>query len=284
MLTVLECINKSAEYLTKKGIESARTNAELMLAHLLQCKRLDLYLMYDQPLNNEEIERYREYLRRRGSFEPVQYIIGSVEFYGLKIKVTPSVLIPRSETELLVEAVINVTDKNRKLNILDIGSGSGNIAIALTVNLPNVIVSGIDISDDAIKIANENAEFHNVSERCKYFKKDILRDKLNDEKEYDIIVSNPPYVSESDYEKVQPEIKNYEPDIAVTDHSDGFLFYKLITEVSDKLLKHQGKLFFELGLGQCEKVKQILLNNGFENISVVQDYQNIKRVIYGVKN
>jgi len=284
MLTVLECINKSADYLTKKGIESARTNAELMLAHLLQCKRLDLYLKYDQPLNNEEIGQYREYLRRRGSFEPVQYIIGSVEFYSLKIKVTPSVLIPRPETELLVEAVINVTDKNKELNILDIGSGSGNIAIALSVNLPGALITGVDISEDAIKIANENADFHNVSGRCKFYKKAILKDQSHDEIEYDLIVSNPPYVSEKDYEIVQLEIKNYEPAIAVTDHSEGLLFFRRIMKVSDKLLKHQGKLFFELGLGQFEYVKEILINNGFENISVVQDYQNIKRVIYGVKN
>lgn len=284
MLTVLECINKSADFLTKKGIESARTNAELLLAHLLNCKRLDLYLKYDQPLNNEEIERYREYLRRRGSYEPVQYIIGSVEFYGLKIKVSPSVLIPRPETELLVEAVINTSDKNEKLNILDIGSGSGNIAIALSVNMLGALITGIDISEDTIKIAHENADCHKISERCKFYKKDILKDKLYDEKEYDIIVSNPPYVSEKDYEKVQREIKNYEPDIAVTDHSDGFLFYNKISRVSDKVLKKGGRLFFELGLGQYEKVKEILLNNGFENISVINDYQNIKRVIYGVKN
>ena len=284
MLTVLECINKSADYLAKKGIESSRTNAELLLAHLLQCKRLDLYLKFDQPLNDKEIENYREYLKRRGLFEPVQYIIGSVEFYGLKIRVSPSVLIPRPETELLVETIINSVDKEQELNVLDIGSGSGNIAIALSVNLPCALITGIDISEDAIKIANENADFHNAAGHCKFYKKDILEDKSYNDIVYDIIVSNPPYVSENEYEKVQPEIKNYEPAVAVTDHSDGFLFYRRIAEISDKLLKHQGKIFLEIGFGQFEKVKEILLNKGFENISVVKDYQNIERIIYGVKS
>ena len=284
MLTVLECINKSADYLAAKGVECARTNAELLLGHLLKCNRLDLYLKFDQPLSENEIELYREFLKRRGMFEPLQYIIGSVEFYGLKIKVTPSVLIPRPETELLVETVINSVDKEDELNILDIGCGSGNISVALAANFPNSIVTGIDISEDAIKIAKENAGLHNLSSRINFSLKDILKDVSFDSKKFDIIVSNPPYVSEMDFEKVQPEIKNYEPDVAVTDHSDGFVFFRKISGISDKILRQQGMLFFEVAVNQSDHVKKILLNNGFENINIVNDYQNIERIIYGIKN
>jgi len=283
MLTILDCINKSADYLAAKGIESARINAELLLAHLLKCNRLDLYLKFDQPLNENEIAQYRVYLKRRGMSEPLQYIIGSVEFYGLKIEVTPSVLIPRPETELLVEAVINSVDKADELNILDIGCGSGNISIAIAANLPNVIVTGIDISEDAIKIAIENASLHNLSERIDFSRQDILKDISSNSTKFDIIVSNPPYVSGKDFGMVQPEIKNHEPEFAVTDYSDGFLFFRKIAEISDKILKHRGKLFFEIAVNQSDFVKKILLKNGFEDIDIVKDYQNIERIIYGVK-
>jgi len=283
MLTVLECINKSADYLANKGIESARTNAELLLAHLLECKRLDLYLKYDKPLNEREINIYREYLKRRAMFEPVQYIIGSVEFYGLKLKVSPAVLIPRPETELLVESVINSVNKDAKPNILDIGSGSGNIGIALALNLPNSVITGIDISEKAIKIADENSNQYKLSGRINFLKKDIFEDNPLDNSRFNIVVSNPPYVSNEDYENVQPEIKNYEPGMAVTDQSDGLLYFKRIAEISDKILDKNGKIFFEIGIHQFEDVKSILQENEFGNISVVKDYQNIERIIHGEK-
>ena len=284
MLTVLDSINKSAEYLAKKGIESARTNAELLLAHLLQCKRLDLYLKFDRPLNEVEIIAYREFIRRRGLYEPVQYIIGSVEFYGLKINVSPSVLIPRPETELLVETIISNTDKNSKINILDVGSGSGNITIALAVNLPGAFVTGIDISEEAIKVAAENANCNNISGQVNFIKKDILNDGFPGSTKFDMVVSNPPYVSNEDYKNVQPEIKNFEPGIAVTDFGDGLSYFRKIAEISDEILNKKGKLFFEIGIHQSENVKTILQNSNFKNISVIKDYQDIDRIIYGEKS
>ena len=131
MITVLESINLSSEYLKNKGIESPRINAELLLAHILNCKRLNLYLSFEKPLTEEELQKYRELLRRRSKFEPLQYIIGKVEFYGIDFKVNTSVLIPRQETEIIVETIIGQYDKHDILRILDIGTGSGNIAIAL---------------------------------------------------------------------------------------------------------------------------------------------------------
>jgi len=283
MLTVLHALNKSTDYLEQKGIESPRMNAELLLADILKCKRLELYLMYDRPLTEKELTEYREYLKRRSTFEPAQYIIGTVEFYGLEFKVSPAVLIPRPETEILVESVINFVNKEDKLRIMDIGSGSGNISIAIAVNLANAYVTGIEVSESAIKIAEENLKKYNCNKRVSFLNCDILsvnRDELTD---FDIIVSNPPYVSKEDYGKVQKEILNYEPNIAVTDFYDGFKFYREIISLAAQILKPDGKIFLEIAQGQSKKINEIMKENNFKDVSIVQDYQKIDRVIYGVK-
>jgi len=283
MLTVLDVLNKSTDYLEKKGIESPRMNAELLLADILKCKRLELYLMYDRPLTENELTGYREYLKRRSKFEPAQYIIGTVEFYGLEFKVSPAVLIPRPETEILVETVINSVCKEDELRIMDIGSGSGNISIAIAVNLANAYVTGIEISESAIAVAEENLKKYDCNKRVSFLNYDILsvnRDELSD---FDIIVSNPPYVSKEDYGKVQKEILNYEPNIAVTDFYDGYKFYREIISLTAKVLKPNGKIFLEIAQGQSKKISGFMKDNNFKEISIVQDYQKIDRVIYGVK-
>ena len=283
MLTVLEVIKSSTEYLNSKGIESSRTNAELLLADVLHCKRLDLYLMYDKPLSESELNKYREYLKRRGSNEPLQYITGKVEFYGLDFTITPSVLIPRPETEILVESVINNIKTDNEIEILDIGCGCGNIGIAIAANLPNVKVTGIDISEEAIVIAQENTIRYNLQNRINYKCIDILNTSADRLLYYDIVLSNPPYVSKEDYTNLQKEIKYYEPEIAVTDVGDGFSFYTAITLLALSILNKSGKLFFELGQDQSGQVKKILEEHGFEEISIVQDYGHIDRVIFGHK-
>lgn len=283
MLTVLDVLNKSTDYLNKKGIESPRMNAELLLADILKCKRLELYLMYDRPLTEKELTEYREYLKRRSTFEPAQYIIGTVEFYGLEFKVSPAVLIPRPETEILVEAVINSVNKEDELRIMDIGSGSGNISIAIAVNLPNAFVTGIEISESAIKVAEENLKKYDLNKRVSFLNYDILSVNRDEHSDFDIIVSNPPYVSKADYGKVQKEILNYEPDIAVTDFDDGYKFYREIISLSAQILKPNGKIFLEIAQGQSKKISEFMKENNFKEISIVQDYQKIDRVIYGVK-
>ena len=170
MLTVLETLKGATDYLDKKGIKSARLNSEIMLSHILNCKRLELYLSFDRPLQKEEIELYREMLKRRGTFEPLQYIIGKVEFYGLEFEVNPSVLIPRPETELLVETIIESVKKEESMDVLDIGSGSGNISIALAKNIPYCKVIGFDISEEAIETSKRNSEKNEVYERVKFLK------------------------------------------------------------------------------------------------------------------
>ena len=282
MLTILGVITKSTEYLDRKGIESPRANAEILLANILNCKRLELYLMYDKPLRDSELNSYREYLKRRSNYEPIQYITGSVEFYTLELKVTPAVLIPRPETEILVEAIIDSVKKEDELFILDFGSGCGNIGIALAENLPNVHVTGIDISKDAIMIANENLEKYQLNGRVNFVNGDILKFNVNDFLNYDIIVSNPPYVSQNDYLNVQKEIKNFEPKIAVTDFSDGYKYFVKIITLASGILKSGGKLFFEMGEGQSKKINELLVKNNYKKIYVFKDYQKIDRVISGV--
>ena len=281
MITVLESINLSAQYLSQKGIESPRINAELLLANILGCKRLDLYLSFERPLSEAEMQKYREHIKRRGNFEPLQYIVGKVEFYGLELKVNPSVLIPRPESELLVENILDPFPKEEKLIVLDIGCGSGNIAIALAVNLPKSKIVSTDISEEALLIAKENSERHNVSGRIKFVKHNILKNDLNNFPMFDIVVSNPPYVSKESFSSLQKEIKDYEPGIAVTDEKDGLTFYREISAKISTKLKEKGKLFFEVAQGQSEEVVEIMAKNNFKNIGVIKDYQNIDRIIFG---
>ncbi len=280
MLTVLESLKLSTEYLEKKGIESARLNAELLLAEILNCKRLDLYLKFDQPLRENEVDIYREWILRRGKFEPLQYIIGRVEFYGMQFKVTRDVLIPRSDTEILVEEVINFAKDKSGLRILDIGTGSGNIPIALAKNLTNAEITSVDVSANAIEVAKENALLNNVESKVEFILSDIYHLKIETDL-FDIVVSNPPYISAEEYPTLQKEIVDYEPSIALTDSNDGLNFYRTITEKSKSFLKKEGKIFFEIGKEQFNDVEKILLKNNFLNIKITKDYQQIERVISG---
>jgi release factor glutamine methyltransferase len=281
MITVLEVIKLSTEYLQKKGVESPRVNAEILLAEILKCKRLDLYLAFDKPLAEKELSDYREAIRKRGLRIPLQYIVGSVEFYGLKLLVNENVLIPRPETELLVENIINESNKSQNIKILDIGVGSGNISLSILKNISNANVVAIDISELALQVAKKNAELNLLQDRIEFKICDIMNDSLNELGKFDLIVSNPPYVSETDFDNLEPELKMYEPKIALTDNSNGISFYKKIIEVSDKILKKPGKLFFELGMGQSMQVKTLFEQKGFSNINISKDYSGTDRIISG---
>lgn len=284
MLTVLEAIKLSTEYLEKKGIESPRTNAELLLADVLNCKRLQLYLSYDQPLKEPEKNKYREYIARRGNFEPLQYIIGWVEFFGLRFDVDSSVLIPRPETEMLIETLANQNKTRIGLKILEVGTGSGNIAVTLAKYLKDSRVTSIDISDKAIELARKNAELNEVDEDVEFMKLDVFDDDiLSRLSEFDIIVSNPPYVSKEEYKDLQNEIVAHEPVEAVTDKADGYKFYQRICELGRQLLTKKGRLYFELGHQHSHKVRELMEKSNYSNVEIVKDYSQIDRVIYGDK-
>ena len=282
MLTVLEAINLSTEFLGNKEIESPRINAELLLAHALNCRRIDLYLTYDRPLSEDEIKIYREFIRRRSKSEPLQYITGKVEFFGLEFKVNSSVLIPRQETEMLVETILNDVKINEKIKILDVGTGSGNISISLAKHLYDCEIISIDNSEPALATAKENANLNNVSDRIKFLRFDINSIGIFNEK-FDLVVSNPPYISKDEFSKLKDELKVYEPGNALTDFSDGLSYFRIISEKSKEMLRSNGKIFFEIGHGQSAAVKNILTDNNYSEISIVKDYLRIDRVISGVK-
>ncbi len=281
MHTVLELLNLTTTFFEQKGIDSARLNAELLLAETLKCKRLDLYLAFDKPVKDEEVNHFREFIRRRGNREPLQYILGYVDFYGLNFFVNKDVLIPRQETEILVETIINHTDKETELNIMDIGTGSGIIAVCLANNLPNVKIIAVDKSPAALLIAKQNAEKNNVAERITFIEIDVLNTSLAVNTKFDIIVSNPPYVSQKEFSSLQKEIVSHEPDFAVTDFSDGLTFYRKIIVSAKTLLNENGKIFFEVGAGQAEEVKSIFKENNFSSMQIWKDYGGIERVVKG---
>jgi release factor glutamine methyltransferase len=281
MITVLEAIKLSTEYLEKKDVESARANAEILLAEILNCKRLDLYLTFDKPLKENELNLYREFIRKRGMRIPLQYIVGNVEFFGFKLVVNENVLIPRPETEQLVEKIIKDNTGIENLTILDIGVGSGNISIALSNNLKNCKVVGIDISEKALEIAKVNSKKYLSENKVEFKLFDILKDNLANLGKFDLIISNPPYISDKDFEALEPELKNFEPRIALTDSSDGISYYKKIISASKELLNMNGKLYFEMGKDQFQKIDSLMKENGFKNINIIKDYSGIERIISG---
>lgn len=281
MITILEAIKLSAEYLDKKGVESPRVNAEILLTEVLKSKRIDLYLSFDRPLGESEITAYREMIRKRGMRIPLQYILGYVEFYGIKLKVDDSVLIPRPETELLVENIILDVKNNGEIKILDIGVGSGNISIALLMNLPGASVIGIDISPTALETARINSITHSVQNKIELMQFNILSDNINTLGKFDIVVSNPPYISKSDYNTLEPELKNYEPFEALTDDSDGFTFYDAIISKSKIVCKVPGKIYLEIAQGQANIIKSKLIENNISDIRIIKDLSGIDRIICG---
>jgi release factor glutamine methyltransferase len=286
MPAVLEILDKSTKFLSEKGIESPRLNADLLMAHVLNCKRLDIYLMFDRQLKENELEKYRDCIRRRIKFEPLQYIVGNVEFFGLKLKVSPAALIPRQETELLVDIIIEENKSFPGLKILDIGTGAGNIAIALAKNLSGSQVFALDISQESLDLAKNNA-IDNQVENITFINSDMLNyldyNSNSIEKQFDLIISNPPYVSDKDYRTVQEEILKFEPSIAITDFGDGYKFHSKIISDGKNILKEHGKVYLEMAFGQDKTLKEMMEFSGYTSIEVYKDYNRISRFIKGVK-
>lgn len=276
--TVISLLKTSADFLKQKGFSDARLTAELLLAAVLGLQRVELYMNFEQPLSQKELEQFRTLFRRRLSGEPVQYILGQEEFFGLKFEVNPSVLIPRPETELLVEQVIDDFAANAP-SILDIGTGSGAIAVALAKSLPQATLTAIDISNDALQVAQRNAARHDVQARIEFLCLDALSPNFVSyfSKSFDVIVSNPPYIPLSEKESLQREVRDFEPYLALFTNS-GFEFYEKITSDARSLLRAGGKLYFELHADGKEKVGAILEQGGFQNISFKNDYQGITRI------
>jgi release factor glutamine methyltransferase len=282
--TILEIIVAATEYLKGKGIDDARLNAELLLAHLLRYRRIDLYANFDRPLSESERQLYKDLLRRRVAHEPLQYIVGKTEFMGLRFTVDRRVLIPRPETEVLVEKTIEVCrqfpEGIERISVLDIGTGCGNIAVSIAKLVGNAYLTAIDNSAEALEVAQQNVQHHNLADRVTLERVDILHESFHLVGEpFDIVVSNPPYISQREFKSLPPEVREFEPPGATCDSSDGLTFYRRISEIGNQLLKGGGLLILEMGFGQSGQVQAILRERGYGEIQVNKDYGGIERVV-----
>ena len=278
----LDIFNKSVEYLKKNGVPSALVDTEYIFSEVLKVSRNTLKYSMSREIKEEDKNKIREMLMLRAkNRKPLQYILGEWEFYGLPFKVRENVLIPRPDTEILVEQCIQLMREIEEPNILDIGSGSGAISIAIANELKSSSVTGVDINEDAIRLANENKVLNKV-ENVNFMKSDLF-EKLDEDFKYDLIVSNPPYITKDEYETLMPEVKNFEPKNALTDLGDGLYFYREISKKAGAYLKDTGYLAFEIGYKQAKDVSKILEDNNFAILSVVKDYGGNDRVVLAKK-
>jgi release factor glutamine methyltransferase len=317
-MTVLEAIQKSTDFLAPKGVESPRLQTELLLAHLLKMPRMKLYLNFERVLTPAETDALREMIRRRGRRESLQHIIGSTSFCGLEIAVNRYALVPRPETELLAEfgwqflqgragspqpaAARSENAPYQDLRALDFGTGSGCIAIALAVKCPAVKIIATDISEDALALASQNAKRHNVAERIEFLQSDgfeltsegrVIRVPGSNTKTeivdspssslrkmgFDLIISNPPYISSAEIATLQPEVRDFDPRSALDGGTDGLGFYRLIASQAAAFLKTGGKVMLEFGDGQAGAIREIFENEKWIVEAVKEDYSQRERFL-----
>lgn len=283
--TIRELMKFAIDHLEKLGFEETRLTVELLLAHALGCQRIQLYTSFDKPMTKEELARFKALYERRLVHEPVQYIVGTSNFMGLQLRVDPAVLIPRPETETLVEQVMILckeSEAEQEISIIELGSGSGNIAIALAKFVKNTSIVSIDNSPEAIERARENSISCKVDSRIDFRLIDMFEpvDQLL-LKRFDILVSNPPYISKEDWEGLSTEVKRYEPRGALTDFKDGFECYQRIVELAPYLLRNNGRVFVEVGYGQAKRVSNMMRDAGFSDVRTTPDLQGVQRVVHG---
>ena len=279
-VTVLEAIQKSTEFLGKKNVESPRLQTELLLAHLLHMPRMKLYLNFDRALTSAETDALRAFVKRRGQREPLQHIVGTASFCGLEIAVNRQVLIPRPETELLAELgwQFLATLSPPPATALDFCTGSGCIAIALAAKCPHATIVATDISPDALAVARENAAHHQVAGRIAFAAGDGFA-ALTAGAQFDLIVSNPPYIPAAEIETLEPEVRDFDPRLALAGGADGLEFYRRIAGEANAFLKPGGKLMLEFGDGQAEDLKQILAGEKWIVEAVRADYSQRARML-----
>ena len=315
-MTVLEAIQKSADFLGKKGVESPRLQTELLLAHLLKLPRMKLYLNFDRALTAAETDALRELVKRRGQREPLQHIVGSTSFCGYEIAVNRHALVPRPETELLAELGWQFLQGRADLpagrdaqqrvpaSALDFGTGTGCIAIALAAKCPDAKIIATDISADALALAKENAAANKVAERIEFLQGDgfaaltgtVERGRLAAAslptrirrrarpRSFDLIISNPPYIPSAEIETLQPEVRDFDPRAALDGGSDGLDFYRQFAAEAKLFLKPDGKIMLEFGDGQADAIKTIFENEKWIVEAVKEDYSHRARILIAKPN
>lgn len=274
--TILRVLDWTRGYLAEKGVENSRLEAEWLLCAATGLDRVGLYLNFDRPLTRDELTSYRAMVARRAKREPLQYILGSQEFMGIEFEVSPAVLIPRHDTEVLVEEAARRC--RACLKLLDIGVGSGCIAAALAKALPDAEVTGVERSPEALELAKRNAAKNGVTVSLV---EGSLFEPFAGER-FDLIVSNPPYIPTADLALLEPEVRDYEPRAALDGGADGLDYYRVIIPAAPEYLNPGGRLMFEVGIGQAEAVLGLFEKTGrFTELFTAKDQAGIDRVVGG---
>ena len=278
--TVLKVLRWTTDYLNEKGVDSPRLDAELLIGEALHKDRVGLYLCYDQPLQPEELTQIRQLVARRAKREPLQYIVGHTEFWSLPFKVAPGVLIPRGDTEILVEEALRLLEEQpcAGQTVLDVGTGSGAIAVSLAHSCPDLLVEAVDLQSEALSQAQANAELNDVAERVSFRQQDMAELTGGP---YRLVVSNPPYIREDEMADLMPEVRDHEPVVALQAGADGLVCYRLLCEQAIKLLLPGGWLLVEVGAGQADDVARLMADHGLTATCTREDYNGIARVVGG---
>jgi release factor glutamine methyltransferase len=281
--TIQKLLNWITDFLTQKGVDSPRLSAELLLTHVLGLSRIELYTLFDRQVEPAKLEILRGFVKRCGEHEPVAYLVGRCEFYSLPLKITRDCLIPRPETELLVERAVGFLRKRTGPSyVLDLCTGSGCIAAAIAKNCKECSVIATDICDKALAVAAGNIESLKLTEKIKLLLGDLFGPIVEglDQTKFDLIVSNPPYISDAEFEKLDKNVKEYEPRGALYGGTDGLDIYRrIISDVGD-FLKPDGALMLEIGFAQGQSVRSLLEATGlFGNIRIEKDLSKNDRVV-----
>ncbi|MHC4361885.1 MAG: peptide chain release factor N(5)-glutamine methyltransferase [Planctomycetota bacterium] len=285
--TIQKLLNWVTQHLTEKGVDSARLSAELLLSHVLVLKRIELYTQFDKPVDKDRLNRLRGLVKRAAEHEPVAYLVGKTEFYSLEFNVTPDCMIPRPETELLAERAIEFL-RGRKGGqfVCDLCTGCGCIAAAIAKNHADCRIIATDICGSALSIAAQNIEKHGLHERVTLLCGDLFGPIVPqlDVSKFDLIVCNPPYVSAPEFEKLEKNVKDYEPRLALYAGQDGLDIYRRICEKVGDFLKPDAALMLEIGYAQGRAVKELLEGTGvFAEMKVEKDVHNNDRIVTATK-
>ena len=281
MLTVLEVIKKTTGFFADKGIENPRLNAELLVGHALGLKRMQLYLKFEQPLTEAELEKIRPLVRRRSAREPVQYIVGETEFFGLKLKTDRRALIPRPETERLLEIVVTRLAGSPPARVLDLGTGSGAIALGLATAFPAAVVTAVDSSENALALARENAAALGLAERVNFLSSDWFS-ALPAGGLFELVVANPPYLSADETAQAAPEVRDFEPVAALTAGGQGLDELKKILADAPRFLAPGGLLALETGIAQHAELLRLAAAAGFSPAESLSDLAGRDRYVLAV--
>ena len=274
---IIDLINLGEDYFAKNDFESPKQEIEWLLCDLLNYKRVNLYINSGEVVSPDKLIQLKKWTNKRLNRMPLQYITGNTEFYGNKFFLNKDVLIPRQETERLVDISLECIEEINKPSVLEVGTGSGCISISLALKREDAQILSLDVSGSALKKAKENADFHKTA-NVSFSKVDILKELPNGK--YDILISNPPYISHDEMHNIAIDVKDFEPELALTDFNDGLNFYERLSDIGRSLIKKGGWMVLEVGINDHpNKVMNLFKSKGYKDLAILLDYNNNKRVL-----